>query len=184
LSVHNSPDSDAGRDESQDLERSRANVEATGDSPNPANGPKEGFFAAQYRAHSGPLPDQDWFSGLESLHPGATELILRDFTEERQHQRRMQEKAIHLDAEVFSKFSNYQRSRLWIAGGLALFLATGGLALIFLDKAVYGFVLLVAEITGLMGVFLVGNLLATDDRNDLDDDELDRLLAEADEEAE
>lgn len=143
-----------------------------------------GVFATRYKAHSGPLPDQEWFSGLEAIHPGATEIILRDFTEERQHQRRMQEQAFGLDSKVFSEFSRYQRTRLWIAGGLALFLAISGLTLILLDKAVYGFVLLVAEITGLVGVFLVGKVIAADDLDDLDDEELDRLLEEVDEDGE
>jgi hypothetical protein len=69
-----------------------------------------------------------------------------------------------------------------IAGGLVLFLAAGGLSLILLDKAVYGFVLLIAEITGLAGVFLVGKIIASDeDLNDLDnleENDLDRLLEE------
>ncbi len=137
------------------------------------------MFAAQYKAHSGPLPDQEWFAGLETIHPGATEIILRDFTEERQHQRRMQERAFGLDTEVFSEFSRYQKTRLWIAGGLALFIAAGGLALVLFDKAIYGFILLIAEITSLVAVFSIGKVIAGDD---LDDEELDRLLEEVAEE--
>lgn len=131
------------------------------------------------------MPDRDWFAGLEAIHPGSTEIILRDFTEERQHQRRMQERAFGLDKEVFSEFSSYQKTRLWIAGGLALFLATGGLALILLDKAVYGFVLLTAEIASLAAVFLVGRAIdddGLDDLDDLNDEELDQLLEEVKEE--
>ncbi len=93
----------------------------------------------------------------------------------------MQERAFKLDTEVFSEFSSYQKTRLWIAGGLALFLAAGGLALILLDKAVYGFVLLIAEIAGLAGVFLVGKVIAGDDLDDLDDldnEELEQLSEE------
>jgi len=178
---------DRVQQESRDLERRPSEVEAT-----PTNTPESeaevqpGVFAAQYRAHSGPLPDQAWFAGLEAIHPGATEIILRDFTEERQHQRRMQEQAFGLDSKVFAEFSRYQKTRLWIAGGLAFFLAVAGLALILLDKAVYGFVLLIAEITGLVGAFLVGKVIATDDDelDDLDEDELDLLLEEVKEDDE
>lgn len=97
----------------------------------------------------------------------------------------MQERAFGLDKEVFSEFSSYQKTRLWIAGGLALFLATGGLALILLDKAVYGFVLLTAEIASLAAVFLVGRAIdddGLDDLDDLNDEELDQLLEEVKEE--
>lgn len=160
------------------LERREHKVEAAGAEPEQS---PEGIFAAQYKSHSGPLPDQDWFAGLEAIHPGATEVILRDFTEERVHQRKMQEKAIDLDAHVFSEFSRYQRSRLWIAGGLALFLAAGGLALIFFDKAIYGFVLLVSEIAVLTGVFLARRVSEEDDLDDLDDEDLAQLTAELEE---
>lgn len=113
---------------------------------------------------------------MEAIQPGATEIILRDFTEERQHQRRMQERAFRLDKEVFSEFSSYQKTRLWIAGSLALFLAAGGLALILLDKEVYGFILLIAEIASLAAVFLIGSV--GNDSEDLDDEDLDLLLEE------
>jgi hypothetical protein len=174
--------------ESRHVERRISEVEATptGQSESEAK-IQPGVFAAEYKAHSGPLPAQEWFAGLEAIHPGSTEIILRDFTEERQHQRRMQERALGLDSKVFSEFSRYQRTRLWIAGGLALFLAAGGLALILLDKAVYGFVLLIAEITGLVSVFLVGKVIKADDLDDLadlDDEELDRLLEEVNEDDE
>lgn len=162
-------------DEALDLERREQAVEAAADQDQ--QGPPEGFFAAQYKSHSGPLPDQDWFAGLEAIHPGSTEIILRDFTEERQHQRRMQERAITLDARVFSEFSRYQQSRLWIAGGLALFLAAGGLALIFFDKAVYGFVLLIGEIAGLMAVFFAQRVW-DDDLDALEDEDLEQIMAE------
>jgi hypothetical protein len=110
---------DQAHEESGDLERRAAEVEAaSGDDTEGQS--QAGVFAAQYKAHSGPLPDQEWFAGLEAIHSGATELILRDFTEDRQHQRRMQERAFKLDTEVFSEFSSYQKTRLWIAGGLAL----------------------------------------------------------------
>jgi hypothetical protein len=165
-------------EEARDLERREQDVEADGDRQGQ---PPGGMLAAQYKSHIGPLPDQDWFAGLEAIHPGATEIILRDFAEERTHQREMQERAISLDALVFSEFSHYQRSRLWMAGGLALFLATGGLALIFFDKAIYGFVLLVSEIAVLVGVFLAQRILEEDDLDALDDEDLDQLLAEIEE---
>lgn len=173
---------DQRRHESHDLEHRTAEVEASPTSKPESEGEVQpGVFAARYRAHSGPLPDQEWFARLEAIHPGATEIVLRDFTEERQHQRRMQEKAFGLDSDVFSEFSRYQKTQLLVAGGLVLFLAAGGLSLILLDKAVYGFVLLIAEITGLVAVFLVGKVISADDLDDLDDlgeEELDRLLEE------
>jgi len=108
-------------------------------------------------------------------------MILTDFTEERQHQREMQRKALELDAVVVKDFGGYQRSRLWIAGGLAFFLAICGLVLILLDKAVYGFVLLVGEIATLIGVFLVQRFIVAPDEADLDlldEEELEQLAAE------
>lgn len=167
-----------GPDEAVELERREQAVEAADDE---ASGLPEGVFAAQYKSHSGPLPDHDWFAGLEAIHPGSTEIILRDFTEERGHQRKMQEKAIALDAEVFSEFSRYQRTRLWLAGGLALFMAAGGLALIFFDKAIYGFVLLIGEIVALAGVFLARSISDDDDLDELDDEDLDQAIAELEE---
>lgn len=168
----------------QDLARLAEEIEgAPGNDPQADVGVQgAGVFAAQYKAHSGPLPDQDWFAGMEAIHPGATEIILRDFTEERQHQRRMQERAFGLDTQVFSEFSRYQKARLWIAGGLALFIAAGGLALVLLDKAVYGFILLIAEIASLAAVFLVGKVITGDDLDDLDEEELEQLLEEIEEE--
>jgi uncharacterized membrane protein len=165
-------------EEPLDLERREHDVEAASTEQEQ---PSEGVFAAQYKSHSGPLPDHDWFAGLEVIHPGATEIILRDFTEERVHQRKMQEKAIDLDTQVFLEFSRYQRSRLWMAGGLALFLAAGGLALIFFDKAIYGFVLLVSEIAVLAGVFFARRASEEDDLDDLDDEDLDQMMAELEE---
>lgn len=138
-------------------------------------------FAAQYKSHSGPLPGDDWLANVERLCPGATEMILTDFTEERQHQREMQRRALELDAVVVKDFGGYQHNRLLIAGGLAFFLAVCGLVLILLDRAVYGFVLLVGEIATLVGVFLVQRLVVIPDEADLDlldDEELDELAAE------
>lgn len=178
-------DRDTDRNPDEALEQRTGDVDAGAVESGPIEDSTVGAFAAQYKAHSGPLPSQEWFAGLEAIHPGATEIVLRDFTEERKHQRRMQEKAFGLDREVFLDFSSYQKSRLRLAGMLALFIAAGGLALVLLDRAVYGFVLLIAEITGLMGVFLVGKALADEDGSDLDDvdeEQLDRLLAEAEEE--
>lgn len=97
----------------------------------------------------------------------------------------MQRKALELDGVVAKDFGGYQRSRLWIAGGLAFFLAVCGLVLILLDKAVYGFVLLVGEIATLIGVFLVQRFVVAPDEADLDlldDEELEQLAAEVEEE--
>ncbi|HST68299.1 MAG TPA: DUF2335 domain-containing protein [Solirubrobacterales bacterium] len=53
-----------------------------------------GIFAAQVVSHTTPLPSQEWFARLEQVHPGTAAMILRDFTEERHHQREIQRKAI------------------------------------------------------------------------------------------
>lgn len=68
-----------------------------------------------------------------------------------------------------------------MAGGVALFLAAGGLALIFFDKAIYGFVLLVSEIAVLAGVFLARKISEDDDLDDLSEEELSQIMAELDE---
>jgi hypothetical protein len=102
----------------------------------------------------GPPSDQEWLARIEQLHPGATEIVLRDFIEERQHQREMQRLAIELDATVIRDLSRHQTRRLWMASALGFFLVASGLAMILLDKAIYGFVLLVAEISTLIAVFL------------------------------
>jgi hypothetical protein len=142
---------------------------------------RAGLLTAEHRTHIGPLPDQDWLSAVEAIHPGATAIILRDYTEEHQHQRRVEEREIGLDAESFSAFNRYQRSRLWVAGGIAVFLASGGLALMLLDKAIYGFVLLIAEITSLAAVFLVLEAMADDGLDELDAEESGGPLGELDE---
>lgn len=113
---------------------------------------EETILAAHFRSHSGPLPSQEWLSAAEEIHPGATEIILRDFREERRHQREMQRKGIELDAAVVRDLGRYQHRRLLVAAALTFFLTACGLALILLDKALYGFVLLIAEITTLIGV--------------------------------
>lgn len=92
----------------------------------------------------------------------------------------MHEKALDLDSYAVRDFARYQTLRLWMAGALTLFLAAGGLALIFLDKAVYGFVLLVAEIAGLMAVFLALRVSDDEDLEIPDDEDLESLLAELD----
>jgi hypothetical protein len=101
-------------------------------------------------------------------------MVLQDFTDERRHQRQLQSKALDLDAVVVKDFTRYQMARLVIAGGLALFVAAAGIALIFFDKGVYGFVLLIAELAGLVGVFLYGR------GSDADQDglDVDELIAE------
>jgi hypothetical protein len=167
-------DEDETERESADLERRTGDVEpkvrAAADRLPDEQG---GVFAAEYKSHSGPLPSQDWLTAVEALHPGATEMVLQDFTDERSHQRQMQTKALELDAVVVKDFTHYQMARLLIAGGLALFVAAAGIALILLDKGVYGFVLLIAELAGLVGVFLYGR------RSEADQDfDVDELIAE------
>lgn len=102
----------------------------------------------------GSLPSKEWLARMEQLRPGATEIILRDFTEERRHQREMQRRAIELDAAVVRDQSRYQNRRLLIAGILALVLIGAGFVMVLLNKTVYGFALLVAEISTLVAAFL------------------------------
>lgn len=58
-----------------------------------------------------------------------------------------------IDKASLKAFSDYQLLRLRIVGFLAAFLALAGLALIVFDKPIYGFVLLVAEIAGVVLAF-------------------------------
>jgi hypothetical protein len=115
----------------------------------------EGGLTAEYMeySHSGPLPGIPWFEAVERLAPGSAEKIVDDFTEERKHQRALQKEALIIDARNLDAFSTYQRLRLVIVGLLAGFIAIAGVALILLDKEVYGLVLLVGEIAGMVLAF-------------------------------
>jgi hypothetical protein len=115
--------------------------------------PSEAELVAAFESHSGPLPNRHWFEAIERLHPGATEMIVKDYTDEREHQRQMQKEALRVDEGSLAAFSDYQLLRLKIVGTLAAFFALSGLALIVFDKPIYGFVLLVAEIGGVVLAF-------------------------------
>ena len=128
----------------------------------------EAELVAAWEAHSGPLPNARWFEALEQIQPGVTEAIVRDYTEEREHQRRMQAEALRIDEQSLGQFSRYQFARLLIAGGIAAFLAIAGVALIFFHEPIAGFILLVAEITGLVLAFL-GRRRDIDDGADEDE---------------
>ena len=79
------------------------------------------------------LLSPEWLAEMEEFHPGAVEIILRDFTEERQHLREMQRKGVELKpATAAGDLGSYQNRRLLVAGGLSFFLATCGLVLILL----------------------------------------------------
>jgi uncharacterized membrane protein len=133
--------------------------------------PDRMVLAAQIRSHRGPLPSPEWLAEMEELHPGAVEMILRDFTEERRHLREMERKGIELNTSVAQDLGSYQSRRLSIAGGLAFFLVACGLALILLNKALYGFVLLVAEISTLVAVIMAQRAWPADEDLDLSDRE-------------
>lgn len=135
------------------------------------NNPDRMVLAAQIRSHSGPLPSPEWLAEMEELHPGAVEMILRDFTEERRHLREMQRKASDLDATASRDLGSYQKLRLLIAGSLAFVLVVCGLVLILLNKALYGFVLLVAEISTLVAVILTQHVWLEDEDLDLQEKE-------------
>lgn len=120
----------------------------------PEPGAGEGL-AAEYMeySHSGPLPGIPWFEAVERLAPGSTEKIVDDFTEQRVHQRALQREALQIDAKNLDAFSGYQYLRLVIVGLLAGFIAIAGVALILLDKEIYGLVLLVGEIAAMVLAF-------------------------------
>jgi hypothetical protein len=115
----------------------------------------EGGLSAEYMeySHSGPLPGIPWFEAVERLAPGSTEKIVDDFTEQRKHQRALQDEALRIDAKNLDAFSAYQHLRLVIVGLLAGFIAIAGVALILLDKEMYGLVLLVGEIAAMVLAF-------------------------------
>jgi len=107
---------------------------------------------SQYE-HSGPLPDEHWFQAVEPLHPGATEMLLTDYRDQREHAREMEKRSSDLDDKNLSGFIRYQMTRLWIAGGLATLLAVAGIVLIAVGLPIVGLIFLVAEIAGLVAVF-------------------------------
>jgi hypothetical protein len=115
--------------------------------------PSEAELVAAFESHSGPLPNRQWFEAIERLHPGATGMIIKDYTDERQHQRAMQMEALRVDQGSLDAFSRYQLLRLKIVGALAAFFAISGLALILFDKPIYGFVLLIGEIAAVVLAF-------------------------------
>lgn len=103
--------------------------------------------------HSGPLPDEHWFQAVEQLHTGATEMLLTDYRDERQHVREMEKRSLSLDERNLNGFIRYQMARLWIAGSLAALLAVAGIVLIAVGLPIAGLIFLVAEIAGLTAVF-------------------------------
>lgn len=108
---------------------------------------------AAFESHSGPLPNRHWFEAIERLQPGTTAMIVKDYTDEREHQRQMQKEALRVDEASLDAFAGYQLVRLKIVGALAAFIALSGLALIVFDKPIYGFVLLIGEIAGVVLAF-------------------------------
>lgn len=123
------------------------------DPPDPGSEEEQLQIYQEFSSHSGPLPAASWLEAAEKLHPGATKEIVQDYTAERAHQRKLKDKAVELDGRSLETFVSYQRLRLLVAAALALFIAAGGLALIFAGKPEAGFVLLVAEIATLVLAF-------------------------------
>jgi uncharacterized membrane protein len=144
-------------------------VDSLEEAPNPGQ-PNEtstkAELVAAFESHSGPLPNRQWFEAIESLHPGTTEMIIKDYADEREHQRQMQREALRVDEGSLNAFSDYQLLRLKIVGFLAAFFALSGLALIIFDKPIYGFVLLVAEIAGVVLAFFGRRRQLDDDAED------------------
>jgi hypothetical protein len=144
---------------SEDLEhriREELDTDAPLDGEEVAPGPaaEEGLTAEYMEyTHSGPLPGIPWFEAVERLAPGSTEKIVDDFAEQRKHQRVLQKEALQIDAKNLDAFSGYQHLRLVIVGLLAGFIAVAGVALILLDKEIYGLVLLVGEIAAMVLAF-------------------------------
>ncbi len=134
-------------DRTDELEpRSVDSLEEADDPGQPNETSTKAELVAAFESHSGPLPNRQWFEAIETLYPGTTEIIVKDYADERDHQRRMQEEALTIDNASLKAFSDYQLLRLRIVGFLAAFLALAGLALIVFDKPIYGFVLLVAGV--------------------------------------
>ncbi len=133
--------------------RSVDSVEEAGSPGQPNETSTKAELVSAFESHSGPLPNRQWFEAIESLYPGTTEIIAKDYADEREHQRRLQAEALKIDEGSLKAFSDYQLLRLRIVGLLAGFLALAGLALIVFDKPIYGFVLLVAEIAGVVLAF-------------------------------
>lgn len=107
---------------------------------------------SQYE-HSGPLPDEHWFQTVEQLHPGATEMLLTDYRDQREHSRDMEKRSLALDDKTLSGFIRYQMNRLWIAGSLAGLVAVAGIVLIAVGLPIVGLIFLVAEIAALVAAF-------------------------------
>jgi hypothetical protein len=54
--------------------------------PCPAcSAPRPTVASGSCTEHSGPLPDEQWFQAVEPLHRGATEMLLTDYRNQREH---------------------------------------------------------------------------------------------------
>jgi hypothetical protein len=103
--------------------------------------------------HSGPLPDQAWFLAVERIHPGATELILSDYREQREHERQIEQQSLALDRESFGAFARYQTLQLVFVALIAALIAAGGIVLVATGRSVGGLAVLVGEIAALVLAF-------------------------------
>lgn len=103
--------------------------------------------------YAGPLPHEQWFEAVERVHQGATELILQDYRDQREHERHMEEESLAFDRESFRAFARYQTFRLVIVGVLATLLTCGGIVLAVAGEPLWGLAVLVAEIAGLVLAF-------------------------------
>jgi|tagenome__1003787_1003787.scaffolds.fasta_scaffold20781011_1 hypothetical protein len=135
----------------------------TGEITDAAPEPQFRLVVNQYE-HSGPLPDQAWFQAVEPLYRGATEMILSDYRDQRDHERDMQKRSLDFDRENLRAFARYQTTRLVIAGGVALLIVTAAIVLIAVGKPVAGFAVVIAEVAGLVLAFF--GTRHTEDRGD------------------
>lgn len=94
-------------------------------------------------SHEGPLPDYQWFRGVEDLAPGSTAKIIDDFTKEREHQREMQKDSVEIDRESLNAFTKFQMRRIHLAAFIAVVFYAGGFVLILDDKSTQGLFLLI-----------------------------------------
>lgn len=107
------------------------------------------YMETQMTIRSGPLPSADELDGYEKVLPGAADRIIKMAENQARHRQNLENKAV--DAGIGdSKRGQY------FAFILALIAVVGGIVLIFFDKALTGFGLVVGSVASLVGVFIYG----------------------------
>jgi uncharacterized membrane protein len=103
----------------------------------------------QHSEYSGPLPLAAELEAYEKVVPGSAERIVTWAEEEGKHRRALEQMIVRSGAK------NSSRGAIFAFVIAVLVIATGA-AIILTGQAVYGFVLVIAALTSLIGVFAIG----------------------------